>query len=144
MQPVGAEADHGAGQQQAGADAEVDQAAGAGAVVAYQPFEDQRRGLDEHQAVADAVEQAQGGEQIGIAGLGLQQGGQRMQHQPPGQAAANLGDAVPADRQQGAEQVAEVVPAGDVGPLPEREQAILDQPRQQGRVDEAAEGMHGQ
>jgi len=113
-------------------------------LLSCQPLEDQRGRLDEHQAIADAVGQAQRGEGIGGFGLGLQQAAEHVQRQCPGQAAADLRDAVPAHREQRADQVTEVVPAGDAGAFLHGQQAVFHQPGQQRGVYEAAKAVDDQ
>ncbi len=67
-----------------------------------------------------------------------------MQHQCPRQAPANLTNLVPAQSEQRANQVAQVIPAGDARALLHGEHAILYQPRQKRRVDESPEAMDNQ
>ena len=131
-----AQADQQAGQDQADANPKVDQPAGRHALLSCQPLE--------HQAIADAVGQAQRGEGIGGIGLGLQQAAEHVQRQCPGQAAADLRDAVPAHREQRADQVTEVVPAGDAGAFLHGQQAVFHQPGQQRGVYEAAKAVDDQ
>src|SRR5690606_39882036 len=77
-----------AGQQQAGRETQVDQAAEAGPLAAGQPFQHQRRRQHEHQAVADAVGQAQQqqAEDIRAERLGQGDGGVGQQRQGQGDA----------------------------------------------------------
>ena len=100
------------------------------AVAQHQPFQDQRRSLDKDNAVGDAVKQAGDGHGPKVVSLCHRKGGQQVNREGRWQQHANVADGVPADGQQGAKQVAKVVPGGHRSTLPGSDLAIVHQIRQ--------------
>ncbi|MNE49069.1 hypothetical protein D3C80_1435670 [compost metagenome] len=70
-----------AGQQQPCCEAQVDQTTEMRALMLSQPFEDECRGQDEHQAIADAIEQAQQEQELVVIGKTLGDGDQGIGQQ---------------------------------------------------------------
>ena len=101
-----------------------------GAVAQHQPFQDQCRRLDKDNAIGDAIEQASGGHGHKVVSLRHGEGGQQVNREGGRQQQANVTDGVPADGQQGAKQVAKVVPGRHSGTLPGGDLAIVHQIRQ--------------
>ena len=99
-------------QQQAAADPQINQTAQANTLTRCEPFHQQRRDHDKDQAVADAVAQAQQGNEGQVIGDGQAEQGEAVQGQRYRNAALDLLRLMPADGGQRTQQVAEVIPAG--------------------------------
>ncbi|MNJ61283.1 hypothetical protein D3C77_570630 [compost metagenome] len=77
-----------------------------------------------------------------MIGEALRQGDPGIEQQGRHQAALQARRCVQRQGQQGAEQVADVVPGGQLRALLQVEQAVGEKVRQQRGVGEAAQGMH--